>query len=43
VGYLDLYGRARLESGVRYRLTWACWPVGAPKASETWCDFELTK
>jgi hypothetical protein len=42
-GNLDLYGRAKLELGVRYRLIWVCWPVGAPKGSETSCDFVLTK
>ncbi len=40
-GCLDLYGRARLEPGERYRLTWACWPVGAAKATEVSVDFEL--
>jgi hypothetical protein len=41
-GILDLFGRANLEPGVRYRLTWACWPVGAAKATEVSSDFELT-
>jgi hypothetical protein len=40
---LDLYGRAKLEPGARYRLTWACWPVGAREAAEVSCDFEMTK
>lgn len=42
-GYLELFGRAKLEPGVRYRLTWACWPVGALKASEITCEFESGK
>jgi hypothetical protein len=42
-GQLDLYGRAKLEPGVRYRLTWACWPVGAREAAEASCDFEVSK
>ncbi len=41
-GCLDLYGRARLEPGERYRLTWACWPVGARKATEVSVDFQLS-
>jgi hypothetical protein len=40
---LDLYGRAELEPGTRYRLTWACWPVGAREAAEISCDFETDK
>jgi hypothetical protein len=40
---LDLYGRAKLESGTRYRLTWACWPVGAKEAAEVTCEFEVSK
>jgi hypothetical protein len=28
-GILDLYGGRKLEADVLYRLTWACWPVGA--------------
>jgi hypothetical protein len=40
---LDLYGRAKLEPGTRYRLTWACWPVGAKEAAEVSCDFETSK
>ena len=40
-GWLDLYGRAKLARGVRYRLTWACWPVGARDAAEASCDFEV--
>jgi hypothetical protein len=42
-GHLDLYGRARLEAGVRYRLTWACWPVGASEAKEVSHEFEFDK
>ena len=42
-GILNVYGRAELEAGVRYRLTWACWPVGASKAVEISCEFELGK
>jgi hypothetical protein len=42
-GYLEVYGRAKLEPGVRYRLTWACWPVGAAKEVEVSCEFELAK
>jgi hypothetical protein len=38
-GYLDLFGRADLKPGVRYRLTWACWPVGAMEATEVSCEF----
>ncbi len=38
-GYLDLFGRAELKPGVRYRLTWACWPVGATEAREVSCEF----
>ena len=37
-GYLDLFGRAELKPGVRYRLTWACWPVGAMEAKEVSCE-----
>jgi hypothetical protein len=40
-GILGLYGCPKLEAGVRYRLTWACWPVGASKAVEVTCEFEL--
>ncbi len=40
---LDLYGRATLKAGERYRLTWACWPVGAAKATELSVEFELAK
>ena len=40
-GILDLYGCPELEPGVRYRLTWACWPVGASKTVEVSCEFEL--
>jgi hypothetical protein len=42
-GVLDLYGRALLEPGARYRLTWACWPVGAWSAAEVSCEFALAK
>jgi hypothetical protein len=42
-GILDLYGCPELEPGVRYRLTWACWPVGANQAVEVSCEFELDK
>jgi hypothetical protein len=42
-GRLDLFGRAKLEPGVPYRLTWACWPVGAMKASEVSVEFELSR
>ena len=38
-GYLDLFGRADLKPGLRYRLTWACWPVGAMEATEVSCEF----
>jgi hypothetical protein len=38
-GCLDLLGRADLKPGVRYRLTWACWPVGATEATEVSCEF----
>jgi hypothetical protein len=40
-GVLDLYGCPELEAGVRYRLTWACWPVGASEAVEVSCEFSL--
>jgi hypothetical protein len=40
-GILDLYGCPQLEAGVRYRLTWACWPVGASEAVEVSCEFAL--
>ncbi len=40
-GQIDLYARARLELGTRYRLTWACWPVGAARPAEVSCDFEV--
>ncbi len=40
---LDLYGCPDLELGVRYRVTWACWLVGASKAIETSCEFELSR
>jgi hypothetical protein len=40
---LDLHGRAKLEPGTRYRMTWACWPVGAKEAAEVTCDFEMSK
>jgi hypothetical protein len=42
-GYLDLFGRADLRPGVRYRLTWACWPVGATEAAEVSCEFMAGK
>jgi hypothetical protein len=42
-GILDLYGCPELEPGVRYRATWACWPVGAKQAVEVSCEFEFTK
>jgi hypothetical protein len=42
-GILNLYGTPELEPGVRYRLTWACWPVGAKQAVEVSCEFELGK
>ena len=42
-GYLDLFGRADLRPGVRYRLTWACWPVGATEAREVSCEFTAAK
>src|SRR5262245_7751044 len=38
---IDLYAAADLKPGVRYRLTWACWPVGAQRAVEVTCEFEL--
>jgi hypothetical protein len=40
-GVLDLYGCPNLQAGVRYRLTWACWPVGASEAVEVSCEFVL--
>jgi hypothetical protein len=42
-GILNLYGSPELEAGVRYRLTWACWLVGASEAVEVSCEFELGK
>jgi hypothetical protein len=42
-GILDLYGCPTLESGVVYRLTWACWPVGAREAVEVSCEFKLDR
>ena len=42
-GILRLYACAKLEAGVRYRLTWACWPVGAREAVEVSCEFKLDK
>jgi hypothetical protein len=42
-GYLHLFGRADLKPGVRYRLTWACWPVGATEATEVSCEFTTAK
>jgi hypothetical protein len=42
-GYLDLFARADLRPGVRYRLTWACWPVGALEATEVSCEFTAGK
>jgi hypothetical protein len=38
---IDLYTTAELKAGVRYRLTWACWPVGAQRAVEVTHEFEL--
>ena len=38
---IDLYSIADLKPGVRYRLTWACWPVGAQRAVEVTPEFEL--
>ena len=38
---IDLYAAADLKPGVRYQLTWACWPVGAQRAVEVTCEFEL--
>jgi hypothetical protein len=42
-GILDLYGCPELEAGVLYRVTWACWPVGAKEAVEVTCEFKLGK
>jgi hypothetical protein len=42
-GQLHLYGRAKLAAGARYRLTWACWPVGAKEATELSCEFEVAR
>lgn len=42
-GILDLYGCPELEPGVRYRVTWACWPVGASEAVEVSCEFALNE
>jgi hypothetical protein len=42
-GQLELYGRAKLAAGAGYRLTWACWPVGAKEATELSCEFEVVQ
>jgi hypothetical protein len=42
-GILDLYGCPELEPSVRYRVTWACWPIGANQAVDVFCEFELNK
>jgi hypothetical protein len=42
-GILDLYGCPKLEAGRLYRLTWACWPVGAKEAVEVSVDFKLDR
>jgi hypothetical protein len=42
-GRQDLFGRASLEAGVRYRLTWTCRPVGSPKTVEASCEFTPAK
>jgi hypothetical protein len=42
-GVLNLYGHPTLEAGVRYRLIWACWPVGASQEVEVSCEFEVSK
>jgi hypothetical protein len=42
-GILGLYGCPTLEAGVLYRLTWACWPVGAREAVEVSCEFKLDR
>jgi hypothetical protein len=41
--HAELHARARLEPGVRYCLTWACWPVGAHSAVEVSCHFALLR
>jgi hypothetical protein len=40
---VDLHAEASLKPDKRYRLTWACWPVGALRATEVSCDFDLTQ
>ena len=42
-GILDLYGCPKFQAGARYRLTWACWPVGAREAVEVSCEFVLDR
>ena len=42
-GILKLYGCPQLQTGVRYRLTWACWPVGSTEAVEVSCEFALNE
>ena len=34
VGISSLYFNTDLKKGEEYRITWACWPVGAEKAVE---------
>ncbi len=42
-GVMDLYGCPKLQAGVLYRLTWACWPVGAREVVEVSCEFKLDR
>jgi hypothetical protein len=42
-GILDLYGCPKLEAGRLYRVTWACWRVGAREAVEVSCEFKLDR
>ena len=41
LGYVFVGATLDLQRGESYRLTWACWPVGATKAVEATCDFKL--
>jgi hypothetical protein len=42
-GRLELFGQARLEPGVRYRLSWTCRPVGSARSAKACCDFVLPR
>jgi hypothetical protein len=42
-GFVDLFAEAHLDAGKRYRLTWACWPIGAKAAVEVSRNFDLSE